>query len=193
MYILLGDISPNRQIKSLLQVGENLYRLLNIAYKNKEGLSENKVANIKIIFLEEKNYFLSYNNSSKNEPKFSAVVKIWLIFQQTIQMFSYVIEIIPTSNSNKQKINENLVKSIVSSLTRNIDYQLIIAALKKLGLNINENFSSPEIFNWSFSIRSIPLIVSSNENNNGPAMPLNNKQYWGLENNNGSAMPLNNS
>ena len=197
---ITGDISPNGQRKRILQVGENLYHNLQIAYKNKsKGPSENKVANIKIIFLEEKDYVLSNNNISKNKPKFSAVVKIWLIYQESLQMFSYVIEIIPTSNSNKQQINENLVKSIISSLTRNIDYQLIIAALKKLGFNINEYILFPDIFKWSFSIRSIPLIPSNEKNNNGPAMPLNNKNFWGLkksnkkENNNGPAMPLNNS
>lgn len=190
---ITGDISPNGQRKGLLKVGKNLYDILNKAYSSKERLSENKVANIKIIFLEEKNYILSNNNFSRNEPKFSAFVKIWLIFLESLQMFSYVIEIIPTSNSNKKQINENLVKSIVSSLTRNIDYKLIIAALKKLGFSINENFSSPEIFNWSFSIKSIPLIVSNEENNNEPAMPLNNENYWGLKKKNGPAMPLNNS
>ena len=180
---ITGDISPNRQRKRILQVGKNLYHNLQIAYKS-EGPSENKVANIKIIFLEEKNFDI-FNKNSK--PKFSAVVKIWLIYQESLQMFSYVIEIIPNSKKNKDQINDNLVKSIISSLTRSIEYQPIIAALDKLGFKINQNILFPEIFNWSFSLRSIPLRsiplrsipikFSNNSNNNGPAHPLNNNFF----------------
>lgn len=180
---ITGDISPNGQRKSLLQVGESLYHNLDIAYKNKsKEPSENKVANIKIIFLEEKAYILPNRNYSNNTSMFSAVVKIWLIYQELLQMFSYVIEIMPESNKNRAQINDNLVKSIISSLTRNIDYKQIISALKKLGFNINNISLNPEIFHWSFSIGSIPIIFSKNSNNNGPAMPLNNKTFWGLKN-----------
>jgi hypothetical protein len=95
-------------------------------------------------------------------------------------MFSYVIEIIPETsiNRNNLKVGDSQVKKIISSLTKNIEYKLIIDALKKLGINVNEDLlRDPGIFHWSFSIKSIPIKLSKNDNN-GPAMPLNNNNYW---------------
>jgi hypothetical protein len=170
---ITGDLSPNGKIKRLLQVGVNLYASLS----NDNKPYENRIANIKIIFLEEKEY-VTFNQSA-----FSASVKIWLIYQESLQMFSYVIEIIPKTgiNRNNLKVGDSQVKKIIHSLIQNIDYSLIIDALKKLGIKFNEKLLlNPEIFHWSFSIKSIPIKLSKNDNN-GPAMPLNNKNYWKLK------------
>ena len=188
---ITGSISPNGKRKQLLQVGKNLYQNLNKAYKNNKP---SKIIKLKFIFIEEKDY---------ETADFSGTVRIWLIYQDSLEMFSYVIEIIP---ENTYKIKNIQVKNIISSLIRNIDYQLIIEALEKLGFNINKTLLKFEVFNWSFSIQSIPIIFpkksrsNPNLNNNEPLMPLNNKEYWKLKksrsnlnlNNNEPLMPLNN-
>ena len=173
---ITGDLSPNRRKKGIFQVPVNLYASLSNDHIKPY---ENRIAKIKIIFLEEKEYVT-------NQSAFSASVKIWLIYLESLQMFSYVIEIIPKTgiNRNNLKVGDSQVKKIISSLIQNINYNLIIAALKKLGIIVDEKLLlNPEIFHWSFSIESIPIIPIkiSNNDNNGPAMPLNNKKYWELK------------
>ena len=55
------------------------------------------------------------------------------------------------------------VEEIFYSLLKNIDYNIILAALEKLNININKNNRNfnYDIFSWSFPLKSI-LIKSNN-------------------------------
>lgn len=72
------------------------------------------------------------------------------------------------------------VEEIFYSLLKNIDYNIILAALEKLNININKNNRSfnYDIFSWSFPLNSI-LIKSNN------TIPLDpNNEYWNGSNKN---------
>jgi hypothetical protein len=138
--------------------------------------------------------------------------KIWLVYNSNLGFFDYVIEINPSQNfkSNTNKITKTIIPFIIQTL----DISLIINALKKFGINIDEtkvNQEKSKIFRWSFHVRDIKPLIK--KNNNGPAIPSyvsaftpfknnrnkkvknilasNGKTFLTLNNNNGPAVSLN--
>lgn len=160
--LITGDISSNGKIKKFYKLDEHLDGIL----KKNNKIIENKIQNAKIIFIEEKVF--EYENKINNKKNIKGTARIWLIYFENIQMFHYIIRLKMNSKITKE------IEEIFYSLLKNIDYNIILAALEKLNININKNNRNfnYDIFSWSFPLNSI-LIKSNN------TIPLDpNNEYW---------------
>jgi hypothetical protein len=153
------NISPNSKRKTLVQAPQDFFNGL---INNKKNVRTHKKYGGKTLLINEEEY---------NFKNLKGTAKIWLVFNEQTQMIDYVIKIIPILKNNSNKITKDLIPYLIN----NLDCKSIIAALKKFGIKVDEqkvNQEKCEIFRWSFHVRNIPFL--NNNNNNGPALPLNN-------------------
>jgi len=172
------DILSNGK-KQLILLHNSLWKDFEDAYKTKKMIIS-KLIQINIIFIETKIY-----NFIEKDFTFRGISKIWLIYDKLSQIFSYVIEIKQGKNTTKNERNNEkiIVKSIIPYVIKNIKCATIINALGKLGFDIRNNINSLDctIFNWSFSIKSIPIkfpgafLLNSNKNLTLTRAPPNNR------------------
>ena len=157
------DILSNGK-KQLILLHNSLWKDFEDAYKTKKIIIS-KLIKINIIFIENKIY-----NFTEKDFTFRGISRIWLVYDELSQIFSYVIEIKQEKNTTKNEKNnkKSIVKTIIPYVIKNIKCATIINALGKLGFNIRNNVNSLDctIFNWSFSIKSIPITLTRAPPNN---------------------------
>jgi len=155
------NISPNSKRKTLVQAPQDFFNGL---INNKKNVRTHKKYGGKTLLINEKEY---------NFKNLEGTAKIWLVFNEQTQMIDYVIKIIPILKNNSTNSNK-ITKGLIPYLINNLDCESIIAALKKFDIKVDEQKvieAKCKIFRWSFHVSNIPFL---NNNNNGPALPLNN-------------------
>jgi hypothetical protein len=118
---------------------------------------------------------LIIDNENYKDEYFSGRVKVWLIFNTTMQVLDYVIQIFPkiklTNISNKIRAVKNLILKLINS----ISCPLIIQALIKFRIKVDSASIGVEEckkFRWSFSVQDIPILHDTNLSRSPP--PFNN-------------------
>jgi len=156
--------------KDLYSASSEIFKELN---KNSKQLKNHTKYSIKSFLIKNEN--ISQNNFSGN-------IKIWLIFNSVTGIFDYVIQIeLPGNNKNKIR---NIKKIILKSLNE-LDCDLIIINLEKLGIKYNPAVKRCDLFKWSFHIKDIPILkreLNISHLNNSPqnsGKTANSTQFLG--------------
>jgi hypothetical protein len=197
------NISPNSKRKTLIQAPKDFFDGL---INNKTNVKKHKLYGGKTLLINEIDY---------NYQNLQGTAKIWLVFNEQTQMIDYVIKITPILKNNSTNSNK-ITKGLIPNLINNLDCNSIILALKKFGINIDEqkvNQTICKIFRWSFNVSNIQIFLK--KKNNGPAIPSyvsaftpfqkksnenrevekllvnKGKAFLNSNNNNGPAVPLN--
>ena len=146
--------------KNLHSASSDIFKELN---KNSNRLKIHTKYSIKSFLI--KNEDISQNNSSGH-------IKIWLIYNSVTGIFDYVIQIELPENNKNRNIK---IKKIILKYLNEVDCNLIIKKLIKLGIKYKLADKSCDLFKWSFHIKDIPVLRLNISNQNISAQNLETK------------------